>query len=200
MSAVKDRKLTVDVLRRLLDYNQETGVFRWRYDMRRVPMDGIAGRKSTDGYVRIGINGEQVLAHRLAWFYVNGKWPKGDVDHINRIRNDNRIFNLRDATRSQNIHYSRPKWSNKSGFKGVHWAKTQGKWIAQIKINQRGIHLGQFGSAEAASEAYQNAAKRYFKEFAYLPDNALPSPVQNINHPMRYPVGFSEALLYGANP
>lgn len=214
MSAVKKRTLTAELARRLLDYNPDTGVFRWRYDIRRVPMNGIAGRKNADGYWGIGINKEYILAHRLAWLYVHGEWPEGDVDHVNRVRDDNRITNLRVATRSQNIHYSRPRKSNKSGYKGVHFVKyerhrvlangktkyTEEKWCAQIKINGHSIHLGYFPSAIKASEAYQAAAKYHFKEFAYLPDNALPSLAQNFTRPMQCPAGLSEALLYGATP
>ena len=200
MSAVKDRKLTVDVLRRLLDYNPDTGVFRWRYDMRRVPMDGVAGRKNVDGYWGVSVNKEYILAHRLAWFYVYGEWPNGDVDHINRNRSDNRICNLRVATRAQNVHYSRPSSKNKSGYKGVHFIKRQKLWGAQIKVDGRSINLGSYADPKLASAAYQAAAKKHFGEFAYLPDNALTSPVRNFTRPMQCPAGLSEALLYGANP
>lgn len=200
MSLVKKRTLTVELLRRLLDYNPDTGVFRWRYDMRRIPMDGVAGNINADKYRRIVINHECMLAHRLAWLYVYGEWPKGDIDHINRERDDNRIANLRDATRSQNIHYSRPSSLNKSGIKGVSWAKKSKKWFAQIKINGRSIHLGSFDTPESAGAAYQAAAKIHFKDFAYLPDNALPSLGQDFTRPMQCPAGLSEALLYGANP
>ena len=198
------RKLTVETLRHLLDYNQDTGVFRWRYNMRTKAIGDVAGR-NVRGYRKISINRESIYAHRLAWLFVYGEWPQGEIDHINRKRDDNRIENLRTATKSQNRHYAGLGKSNRSGFRGVHFSKTdkygKERWRAQIKINGHRIHIGYFDIPEAAHEAYQAAAKHYFGDFAYLPDNALPSPEQRVSPlPMQCPAGLSEALLYGANP
>src|SRR5215468_6803827 len=78
-----------------------------------------AGCRKTDGYVHIGVDGRTYSAHRLAWFYVYGVWPEHDIDHMNGVRGDNRLVNLREATHIQNCRNSRTCRPNKNGFRGV---------------------------------------------------------------------------------
>ena len=145
MASVKERELTVDIVRHLLDYNEETGIFRWRYDMRRVPSNGVAGMVCHDGYIRIGLNKRQYSAHRLAWFYVYGEWPEKEIDHINRDRADNRISNLRDVSRSENIANTPARAYSKTGIKGCHEVKS-GRFCAQIKVRGKGSYRTVFRS------------------------------------------------------
>lgn len=114
--------LTHSDLVRLLDYNPETGLFTWKAKRCGTKHGSVAGSiDPSHGYRRIKIDGHLYLAHRLAWFYVCGEWPAHEIDHIDRARANNRIANLRPATRSEN-QCNKPRYSNnRTGAKGVHW-------------------------------------------------------------------------------
>lgn len=146
----------------LLSYDERSGVFTWRKSGSR------AGKVQSRGYVQILIRGRAYYAHRLAWFYVHGEWPPSQIDHINCEKADNRIANLRLATRSQNQANRGVQPNNTSGFKGVTWCGPRGKWRAEIKVNRRKVCLGSFERLEDAAVAYEHAAKRYFGEFARI--------------------------------
>src|SRR4051812_36538770 len=118
----------VERLHELLDYQPDTGVFRWK--KRRGPRSAgaIAGSVATKGYWRITLDGQECLAHRLAWLYVHGTWPDGELDHIDQVKTNNRISNLRPVTSSQNKqNISGPQRNNASGHRGVYWAN--GAWV-----------------------------------------------------------------------
>ena len=104
-------------------------------------------------YRRIQLDGRKYKAHRLAWLYLFGEWPKGQIDHINRNSLDNRIANLRDVSQSENQHNRPEQANNTSGVKGVHWHKQKMRWQAAIRINGKLIHLGLFGTKEEAAYA-----------------------------------------------
>lgn len=127
----------------------------------------VAGRRSSNGYVLVSIGGEERQAHRVAWAIVHGEWPVEDIDHINRIKWDNRLTNLRQATKSENAA-NVPPCGSTSKFKGVSWHKKAGKWRAQIKVRGKKIHLGTFLCEPDAARAYDLAAARHFGSFAYL--------------------------------
>src|SRR5687768_770720 len=113
--------LTAEKLRELMDYNPDTGVFLYRKRRGRRSA-GLEAGSIVKGYRLISL-GKQYSAHRLAWLYVYGEWPAGDLDHINCVRDDNRIANLREATDSQNNANRTLAPKNSSGFKGVCWNK-----------------------------------------------------------------------------
>lgn len=142
----------------LLSYEQDTGIFRWKESRNsfggKAKAGEIAGTIS-DGYVLIGIDGQQYRAHILAWWFVKGEdVPAGqDIDHENRVRSDNRWVNLRPLRRSHNNHNSDPHKSNKSGVKGVSWAKRDNKWDARIKLDGKVHTLGRFDNFSDAVEA-----------------------------------------------
>lgn len=152
---------TAERLREVLDYDPCTGVFTWKAPSgRRVKVGSQAGR-ITDGYRRIGVDGAQARAHRLAWLYVYGELvPDGYViDHINGDRSDNRISNLRVVTHSVNMQNQRRcTAASKSGLLGVR--KYENAWLSGIGVQGREIHLGSFKSPEAAHEAYLQAKRR----------------------------------------
>jgi len=129
--------MNAEDVKELLDYDRETGNFYWKprptINQRYV---GKRAGTNKDGYVNIQINGKFVRAHRLVWLIEHGEWPDGDTDHINRNRADNRIENLRDATRSQNMRNARLPSTNKSGIAGVCWAKWAYMWEVYIRIDQ----------------------------------------------------------------
>lgn len=93
------RRLTLSRLKKLLDYDPSSGIFHWKFIVFRSKMKvgDVAGGLDEKGYVRIRIDGIKYRAHRLAWFYVKGVWPSDTIDHKDRVRNNNRILNLREA-------------------------------------------------------------------------------------------------------
>jgi hypothetical protein len=154
-------------LREVLDYDSETGIFRWRPGTTRRSLIGlIAGCINNQGYRYISVDGKRYRAHRLAWFYVNGRWPEAQLDHLNRRRDDNRIANLRPATQQQNNGNYGLSRHNTSGFKGVHYFRKCGKWQAVITVANKSVHLGLFPTAEGAHAAYLRKAAEIFGEFA----------------------------------
>lgn len=152
--------ITPERLRERLHYDPETGIFRWRvrpHRRSRRRAGDVAGYLQPQGYISIRIDTVGYRAHRLAWLYVYGCWPKPEVDHINRDRSDNRLANLREATRTQNAWNTDAHASNTSGVRGVYWHKRAGKWHAQIAAHGQMIYLGLFDSIEEAGAAYRAA-------------------------------------------
>lgn len=143
----------------LMNYDPDTGLFTWLSDRQpNVKKGAVAGTVNHRGYVVIMIHRKTYSAHRLAWLYMTGSWPKNDIDHRNQMRTDNRFSNIREATRkenSQNVNY--PHHDNKSGYQGVHWNKKCKKFQAQISVSGKKKHIGLFDSAEVAHAAYREA-------------------------------------------
>jgi hypothetical protein len=158
--------LTQEYLKSIVDYDQETGVFTWRVKRSNIPAGTVIGRGCKAWYGQAGIDGKLYLLHRLAWLYIHGRWPADDIDHINGDRHDNRIANLREATRAQNLLNKGPRASNTSGYKGVTWSKRRQKWMAQIGHGGRNFGLGYYQTAEEAHAAYVAAAAKLHGEFA----------------------------------
>ncbi len=120
----------------------------------------MAGYVGGKGYVYVSVDGHKYLGHRLAWFMTYGVWPASGLDHINRIKTDNRLANLRLATPSENNqNKSEAMVSNTSGLLGVSWMSRARKWRAQIQVDGRVTYLGLYTSKNAAHDAYV-AAKR----------------------------------------
>jgi hypothetical protein len=178
-----DDPLTAEQLRSLLDYDPETGHFRWRDGINHwragLPAGTLAtpkwrgshiviglGTTSEYRYQWIGVRKKVYFAHRLAWLWFYGEWPKGEVDHINCDGTDNRIVNLREATPTQNSYNRTRRKDNKSGIKGVSWSKRSGRWLAHISHQGKAIHVGLFDTKEQAAAAYAEAAKRLHGAFA----------------------------------
>ena len=105
------------------------------------------------------IDGKAYKGQRLAWLLHTGKWPKKQIDHINRVRDDNRFENLREATKSENQINSGMYKNNKSGYRGVHFSKADGKWAATLRRDGRTRYLGVFSSAKEAYARVQSALK-----------------------------------------
>ena len=144
-----------DELVSILNYDQDTGVFTWKKPYgTRVKAGSVAGTIDANGYVRIKIRGSKYQAHRLAMLYVYGVLPTSDTDHINRTKSDNRISNLRQATRSENKRNATAYKNSKSGIKGVH-QRENGKWRAAYWDGSRNITLGSFDCLEDAKRSYQ---------------------------------------------
>lgn len=155
--------------RRLLEvlhYDPNTGKFTWRISSITKKAGEEAGGFRSDGYMRIAIDGDRYYAHRLAWFYMNGAWPAGEIDHINGDPSDNSLANLREAARTENSWNAAKRKSNSSGFKGVSFCPRDHRWIAKIRTGQTRKFLGRFDTPEDAAEAYRVAAEKYHGEFA----------------------------------
>lgn len=161
-------ELSYGRLSELLTYNPETGVFRWKIARGRSRAGGPAGNVDKSGYVMIRLDKRLYAAHRLAWRYVHGLWPPHGalVDHINMDRADNRIANLRLATHSQNKANRAAPVTNTTGYKGVWFDKRRGKFVAALKVEGTTKHIGYFTLASDAHDAYKQAAREYFGEFA----------------------------------
>ena len=145
-----------------LTYNEQTGVFTWKSSPAlRVQANAVAGRISGSGYVQIPYKRKYFVAHRLAWLLKKGTLPIGQIDHINGIRDDNRIENLRDVSQSMNQQNSKLRSDNASGKKGVSWHKATSKWMASICVNNKRKHLGVFDCLDEAANAYMLAAKDF---------------------------------------
>lgn len=148
-------------LHELLHYTPETGVFIWRRSRHGVTQGQIAGCVGRYGYWSITLDQKRYLAHRLAWLYVHGKWPAECIDHINRVRTDNRLINLREATRAQNLQNISLDRRNKSGVRGVSFDHINKKWRASISVNGKAKNLGRYLSIESAAAAYAQAALEF---------------------------------------
>ena len=136
--------LTADRVLELLDYDPETGHFRWRVTKGSKRMAGeVAGCLYGKGYWSIGIDRRLYYAHRLAWLYVHGEWPKRVIDHINRDKLDNRIVNLRDVTISEN-------GLNQKSVRGFYFDKSRGKYMAYIQVNGK-ARTKRFDTADEAA-------------------------------------------------
>lgn len=139
----------------LLNYDKETGLFTWKQNHGSVKKGDIAASRTRQGYMCLRVNNKFYLCHRLAWFFVHDVWPSGDIDHINEIKSDNRIVNLRDVDRCSNLrNQSNPQKNNKSGLRGVHWDRKKEKWVAQMSVSKKKIHLGYFDDCNEAYKTY----------------------------------------------
>jgi hypothetical protein len=148
-------------LEKRLRYDRESGDFFWLVRVNsKVPAGAKAGNRMNTGYWHITIKGKKFLAHRLAWVFVYGKWPSGQIDHINGVRTDNRIANLRDVTSSENLQ-NRKRAGKNNPYIGVSSVKGTTKWQAHIGFGGKQKNLGHFDTPEAARKAYLDAKKIY---------------------------------------
>lgn len=168
--------LTQERLKEVLHYDPETGQFIWLVARAQKPKGSIAGAIKKGpasssqrrwGYVLIGIARKVYFAHRLAWFYVYGRWPVQQLDHIDGDRTNNRIANLRESTSAQNAQNRYYSGGKSSRFLGVCWAKDTQRWQTMIRINGKPIYLGQYRTEAEAYEVYL-AAKAKYHPFSML--------------------------------
>src|SRR5882757_747966 len=144
-------------LREVLHYNSKTGLWIWKISTARCRKIGeYAGSRMKDGYEIISIDGKRYMAHRLAFLYMKGAFPKQQVDHIDGDKSNNSWSNLRHASPRENKRNQPKLSSNKSGYKGV--CSIRNKWRSQIRIDDgKLLHLGNFDTPEDASVAYEQA-------------------------------------------
>lgn len=148
--------LTQEKLRQLLDYDADTGVLTWRRTGKR------AGTQHRLGYRNIMMAGRTYAEHRVAWCWTHGRWPTHDLDHINRVRHDNRLCNLRETTRAENCQNQPVRKTNRSGVTGVYYHTVASKWVATINIAKKQVHLGVFDTVDAAIAARRAAEAQHY--------------------------------------
>lgn len=179
---MKTRKLpSPRVLRRLLEYIPETGELRWKErpawmfqnhtNGDRKMMAGVwngryANQKAfrtvrSNGYLWGCILNRGVMAHRVIFALACGAWPKGQIDHLNHDRQDNRLINLRVVAHSENGKNQKLRSTNSSGVNGVSWSKDRGKWVAQMVADSKPMMLGRFANFEDAVVARKSAERKY---------------------------------------
>jgi len=161
---MKTFPLDIGTLKEYVTYDPVTGVFTCNKACGKRPAGRVAGGISRHGYRQIAVAGRTYTAQKLAWLYMTGKWSEHDIDHINRVRTDNRFKNLREATRVENLHNTGATIRSASGVRGVYRHTKQGTrkpWRAGIMVGGRLQHLGNFYTIEEAAAARAEAEKQF---------------------------------------
>lgn len=180
---MKKCDLTANLLREILEYDPSSGIFTWKQRHAELFSDGkysavracsiwnaklagkAAGCPSAYGYTVIRIQDRLYGAHRLAWLYMTGEWPEGEVDHRDLDKSNNAWSNLRPATHQQNSLNCKIRRHNRLGVKGVCFHKETGKYRARITTNREVISLGLYETPKMASAAYADASAKYHMEY-----------------------------------
>lgn len=150
--------ITQEFLKSIVEYDKETGLFAKK--------NGAKFGFEDAGYLRAEINGKPYYLHRLAWLYEYGSFPKGHIDHINGDKTDNRICNLREATRSQNLCNVAKTKRNTSGIKNVSFHKESKKWRVVVSVNGKNKSFGLYDDIELAELVSIEAKNKYHGDFA----------------------------------
>lgn len=156
--------LTQKLLKEELSYDEHTGQFKSlkHHKFSKRYIGDIVGSTKTNGYIEVYLLKKYYQAHRLAWFYIYGKWPSNQIDHINGIKSDNRLCNLREANYSENAqNLIKSKITNTTKLLGVRKKKNRNGYEASIKLNGKSYYLGYFKNAIDAHTAYIDAKRKY---------------------------------------
>jgi hypothetical protein len=157
--------MNIEILKKILDYNKETGIFTWKESVnRKIKKGKVAGSKNKVGYVYIRFKSKLYACHRLAYLYITGKNPRYVIDHINGKKDDNRFDNLRDVEIKTNTRntFKAHKNNKSSGIIGVSWDKN--KWVVRIRTDNKRINIGRYDDINIAKNAYLEAKRKYHLE------------------------------------
>ena len=152
----------------LATFNYKDGELYWKSARKGIKAGDKAGYIN-NGYVQIKLNGKDYRAHRLIFLMHNG-WLPEFIDHIDTNRSNNRIENLRAATKAQNGHNFGVSTHNKSGYRNVYWSDKDNRWRVHLRCNGKRISCGSFTKLIDAVEAAQDARSKYHGEFAFNSD------------------------------
>lgn len=154
-------KLTYERANALLNYCQDTGIFTRKISLSNsVKVGDIAGYVNGKGYIYLNVDGKSYLAHRIAWLITFKHWPDKTIDHINGVKTDNRLSNLRSVSAAVNNQNRRLAQSNNSSkILGVSWMSKTKKWRAQIQIDKKVKYLGLYINKYDAQQAYLYAKR-----------------------------------------
>lgn len=164
----------INRLREVLSYDAATGKLYWNIQLSPRGKVGSEAGCTDASYtskkqrISVRVDGKLLLAHRIAWMIYHGVEPEGQIDHIDGDPSNNRIENLRVATNAQNGRNRGANSRNKSGWKGVSWDEPRKKWVAQIGVDGKCVHLGRFNDIKEAAEAYMFAALELHGDYARL--------------------------------
>lgn len=148
-------------------YDPETGIFIFKKSPnRRKPIGSTAGSFVKEGYVYLGVNGVNYLAHRVAYLMHYGFLPDGFIDHKDSDKWNNRIDNLRPASRSENAANSNISARNTTGVKGVYFDKRMRRYVGRLKKSNKLILVGTFATLHEADLAMREARVIHHGEFA----------------------------------
>lgn len=164
--------LTAEIARRLFAYDPSSGILTWKsrprsdfkcdrtHAMRNARFAGKkAGRRDGKGHIQVTVDGTAYAAHRVIWLIAHGVWPVGQIDHINHIRDDNRLANMRDVDASENNRNATLRSDNSTGRVGVYWLGRISKWTASIRKDGTLLHIGVYDTKDSAIAA-RAAAER----------------------------------------
>jgi hypothetical protein len=158
--------LTQERVRYLFTYDEKNGLLLRNLKRGK----GLPGKpslcKDKDGYHVVGIDNKNYRTHRVIWLYVYGEFPEGYLDHINRIRTDNRIENLREADYSKNGYNTKTPKANTTGVKNVQWIKHMNKYQVRLRANNQNLVIGHFADLELAELVAIEARNKYHGTFA----------------------------------
>ena len=149
--------MTPQKLRELFTWDANTGRIFWKHKYK---SREAFGSVQSSGYLYGKVMGKNYLAHRVLWALETGRWPNGEIDHINQNKMDNRLNNLRDVCRIENSRNKSRNKNNRSGVLGVA-RLSSGKWRAYITVRKKQVHLGVFDNIEDAKLARLNASQEY---------------------------------------
>lgn len=165
----------VSLLRKILDYDKDTGILVWRerpqslFKSRHAQKAWNASHAGKEafryinpkGYKQSSVLGGFYYAHRIAWAIYYGEWPESDIDHIDHNGANNAIDNLRLVTMRENARNVSKQSNNTSGVPGVYWDSDRRKWRARIRVDGRNVDLGRHDTIQSAEAARLAANKRF---------------------------------------
>lgn len=161
----KQLLMSVGDIRDLIDYNPETGVLTAKVNFSGRQAGSVIGSQTWQGYYAFSLFGKKCFAHRLAWLLHYGEWPSQPIDHINGIKTDNSIRNLRLCSLSQNQFNKPTQKNNTTGVKGVYWNKRDKRYVASVQFNGKKYSAGHHKDIESAKEAVMKLREKLAGEF-----------------------------------